>query len=245
MSTTSPTTRVCRLTDRRRPTGFAHRLPCPTTAALPALRIGVAVMSVGAVLLWPASTVAAKSSTIATVRAIVHRLTLLHPHTSAAAARVRQPLFSADGLRTAVNDKASITFADKAILHINQRTDLILRSPKLTTLTRGEIDVVDAPGSVHRIQTAGAIASALGTRFDVRIERAQSNPYSPTPTAKTFPPGTTTVSVVKGAVRVSNARGAVTVQAGQWTHVPPGQAPTVPTRHNAKGDVAWTAGLGP
>jgi ferric-dicitrate binding protein FerR (iron transport regulator) len=142
-----------------------------------------------------------------------------------------------------VNQKASLGFLDRSVLDMNQRTDLMLKSANLTAVRRGEVAVTVTPGTQFRIQTANAIAAAVGTKFDVRIARASSSsPYGGTP-GPVLPPGTTTVSVVKGAVSVANGFGSVRVLPGFWTHVRPGQAPTQPTRHNAAADFQWTNGL--
>lgn len=184
--------------------------------------------------------VLAAPAAIANVRVIVHRLAVAPPHRQAAAGRVQQPLFPSYELRTAAPDRASLAFADRSVLHMNHDTDLVLRSAKLTTLSRGEVAINDAPGAHHSVQSASAVAAAIGTLYDVRIGRIAGNAYAATPTPS-FPAGTTTVSVVTGTVRVQNRFGTVTVQPGEWTHVAPGKAPTRPTKHNARQDVAWTS----
>jgi ferric-dicitrate binding protein FerR (iron transport regulator) len=112
---------------------------------------------------------------LASVRFIVHGLTVTPPHRSAAGAHVGDPLFAAYGLGTRAGERASIRFSDKTTLHINQRTSLVLRSTNVTFVSKGEVDVNDQPGSHHRIVTGTAIATAIGTRYDVRIERKASN----------------------------------------------------------------------
>jgi ferric-dicitrate binding protein FerR (iron transport regulator) len=164
------------------------------------------------------------------------------PHASGAAGRLGQPLFAAYSLRTGRPDRAAITFADKTVLDINRNTSLVLRSARLTAVSRGEISVTDTPGSHHVVTTADASATAVGTLFDVRIETGRPPASYGAPS---FPAGTTTVSVVQGQVRVANGRGAVNVHSGQWTHVVPGRPPTTPTAHNARSDVAWSSVLKP
>lgn len=181
----------------------------------------------------------AASHPLANVRFIDHGLTVWPPKAKPGRGRVRQPLYAAYGLSTGSHQRASIGFVDKTVLHINQRTDLVLRSPGLTMVRKGEVAALGNPGDHERIVTSTAAVSALGTEFDLRIERAATS-YS---TGPRFPPGTTTVSVVAGIVAVSNRYGRVQVTAGHWTHVAPGKAPTKPTKHNARHDVAWTAGL--
>jgi ferric-dicitrate binding protein FerR (iron transport regulator) len=183
-------------------------------------------------------TCAAASQAVAHVRFIDHGLTVLPPGKRSASAHLKEPLYSSYGLRTLTRQRASISFADRTVLHINQRTDLVLASSNHTRVLRGEVAELGKPGGNEQIITATAVASALGTEFDLRIERGPSL-YG---TSK-FPAGTTTVSVVTGSVAVSNARGSVTVTAGHWTHVLPGQAPTTPTKHNARKDMNWAHGL--
>lgn len=177
---------------------------------------------------------------VGSVRFILHGLTVQPPRVKGAPGRVSEPLFAAYGLHTAAGERASIRFVDHTVLHINQRTDLVLRNRGLTMIRRGEVAALGHSGGHERLVTANAVASAVGTEFDVRIQRPTSS-YSRPP----FPPGTTTVSVVRGIVVVSNALGRVTVTEGHWTHVLPGKAPTLPTRHRALGDVVWTRVLPP
>ena len=181
---------------------------------------------------------------IAAVRYILHGLSVQPPHRPAGPGRVRQRLYDSYGLRTATAQKASLGFVDKSVLDMNQRTDLVLQSPDLTVVRRGEVAAFVVHGTHHRIETANAVTAAVGTEFDVQIAPPSTQP-SPYPSARgpVFPPGTTTVSVVQGTVIVSNRYGSQRVLPNQWTHVRPGQAPSRPTRHNARRDVQWTKGL--
>jgi FecR protein len=190
---------------------------------------------------------AATGPPVAAVRTIRGGLTVLPPHAPHVPGRIKQPLFSAYGLSTRASQRASLRFTDGSVLFFNQFTDLVLRSPTVTNLTRGEAVVSDAPGTRHRVITPTAVASAVGTIFDVFLtpRSAAFAPRQLRETTKTFPPGTTTVSVVTGTVIVSNGLGSVTVRPGHWTHVSPGAAPTPPTRHHARLDVVWRTVLAP
>ncbi|HEX6509670.1 MAG TPA: hypothetical protein VF221_18730 [Chloroflexota bacterium] len=190
---------------------------------------------------------AAGSQLVATVHSIRGGLTVLPPHSAGEPGRITEPLFTAYGLRTVVNQKASLRLADRSVLFINQHTDLVLRSPTVTVLRQGEVAVTDVPGGRHQVVTTTAVAAAVGTIFDVFITPRPPAlaPRRLRETKKTFPPGTTTVSVVTGTVIVSNGLGRVTVLPGHWTHVAPGTAPTQPTRHHARLDVAWRHVLAP
>jgi ferric-dicitrate binding protein FerR (iron transport regulator) len=158
---------------------------------------------------------------------------------------VKEPLFAAYGLRTRAKQRASVRFVDQSELYINQRSDVVLRSGNVAAVTRGEVAETDAPGTHHQVVTATAVAAATGTIFDVFIT-PKSPEYAPRKVNtgyQTLPAGTTTVSVVTGTVEVSNQYGNVTVLPGFWTHVKPGTAPTKPTRHRARDDVAWRRGI--
>jgi hypothetical protein len=190
---------------------------------------------------------AAVSQSVATVHTIRGGLTVVPPHSPGGPGRIKQSLFTAYGLRTAIRQQASLRLVDQSMLFINQYTDLVLRSPRVTVLTRGEAVVTDVPGARHRVVTQAAVAAAVGTIFDVFIT-PRSSAFAPRllrETTKTFPPGTTTVSVVTGTVIVSNGFGRVSVLPGHWTHVAPGTAPTQPTRHHAQLDVGWRRSLAP
>ena len=205
------------------------------------------IISGGAVTAPPDAGAAGSGQSIATVRFILHGLTVQPPNRQADRARVNQQLFSLYRLTTGANQKASLGFTDRSVLHMNQRTDLVLKSANVTVVSRGEAAAVVTPGTHFQIQTSNAIAAAVGTVFDVRITPASSgSPYpgsaSGTP-GPVLPPGTTTVSVVRGVVSVRNGLGRVRVLPGFWTHVRPGKAPTPPTRHNAASDIQWTNGL--
>ncbi len=156
--------------------------------------------------------------------------------------RAQQHLLSAESLETLKAQQASLGLKDGTILAMNQRTDVILQAPELTVVKSGDVAAMDAPGSHYRIQTDDSVASAVGTRFDVRIVGPHVTAY---PGQTEYPPGTTTVSVVAGVVVVSNHAGYVRVGAGEWTHVIPGKAPSTPTRHNAQLDLNWAGSLLP
>lgn len=177
---------------------------------------------------------------VGSIRAIHRGLSVAPPHRVLHHGRVGDPLFGAYRALTAQSQRATLRFLDGSFLDMNERTDIVIRSANLTLLRSGEIAMADH-GAHHRVETATAVAGAMGTTFDVRISAATGGAYPGT--TSTFPPGTTTVSVVAGNVVVSNPYGRQIVHAGEWTHVAPGKPPTRPTRHNARGDVVWTSGL--
>jgi ferric-dicitrate binding protein FerR (iron transport regulator) len=182
---------------------------------------------------------------VATVHSIQGGLGVIPPHAASGPGRVKEPLFAAYGLRTAARQRASVRFVDQSDLYINQRSDVVLSSGNVTAVRRGEVAVTDARGTHHQVVTATAVASAIGTVFDVFVT-PRSPEYAPRQLStgyQTLPFRTTTVSVVTGRVVVSNQYGRVTVLPGFWTHVKPGTAPTAPTRHHARDDVAWKRGI--
>lgn len=190
-----------------------------------------------------AGALAAPASPLGVVRAIHLGLSVLPPQKPAVHGRVGQSLYLSYGLRTRANQKASVRFMDGSVLFVNERSDLVLRSSRLVALKKGEVAIRESGGKHHIVQTATATTAALGTVYNIRIERTTVHIATPGLPTKTFPPGTTTVSVVKGLVVVSNAQGQVQLTPGHWTHVVPGLAPTAPVSHNAAQDIDWTKGL--
>ena len=201
------------------------RLPPSTCLAFGALLVAVAP------LLLPSAArarVADRSVAIAQVRWIHRGLTIQPPHGRPARGKIKQPLYSADSLRTGASQRASISFRDGTMLHLNQRTDAVLRSPHLTYVQKGEADEVLAPGTNHQIQTATAVAAAIGTEFDVRIKKARS-----------------IFIVVEGALLVENAKGSVLVKTNQETSVAAGKPPTSPAPVDAGAATSWTDSIPP
>jgi len=197
------------------------------------LRVTVAL--VAAATLWTsagarADTVqhgTAKSSQLAKVWYIFRGLTVQPPHTAGMHGKTKMPLYAAYDLRTAEDQKASIRFNDSTTLHINERTDAVLRSPSVTYVGSGEVDEVLVPGTDHRIQTASAVASAIGTNYLVKALGKRGSIFI----------------VVRGAVRVKNSKGSVTVRKNQQSVVLPNQAPQQPTHVNAQAAAAWTTSM--
>jgi hypothetical protein len=163
---------------------------------------------------------------VAQVRYIHKGLTILPSHQKQQKGKVKMPLYSKDGVRTGSGQKASLGFHDGTLLHINQRTDAVLRSPTLTYVNKGEVEEVAIPGTSHRVQTAAGIASSIGTIFDV-IYRL----------------GVMTVIVIEGAVKVKNKFGSVLVKSGQETTAKAGSAPTPPRPVNAVAATTWASSI--
>jgi hypothetical protein len=163
---------------------------------------------------------------VGAVRFIRHGLGVQPPGGRSVAGRVRMPLFNNYGLRTGASEEASVGFRDGTMLHINQRTDAVITSPSVTKVRQGEVDEDLAPGADHRIQTAAAVASAIGTNFLVRIIGRSSY-----------------VMVLHGAVLVANPQGTVVVKSNQGSLVIPGQAPEPAYPVDAGTATGWIGSL--
>jgi hypothetical protein len=163
-----------------------------------------------------------KKGSVASVRYIRRGLSVTPPHKPRQKGKVRMSLYSAYDLQTAARQMASINFADGTLLHMNQRTDAVLRSASVTAVKQGEIAQVVVPGTNHRVQTAAAVASAVGTIFDVRYRKKIM-----------------TVIVIEGAVLVSDKKGSVVVKSGQETTVKKGKAPSAPKIVDAAAAITW------
>jgi hypothetical protein len=163
---------------------------------------------------------------VAVVKVIKRGLSVQPPQKRKSKGHVKEALFGAYALRTAAKQLASLGFRDGTVLHMNQKTDAVLRSPSVTKVNSGEIDQQLAPGSNHQIQTVDATASAIGTNFDVRIKKKA-----------------TILTVLEGAVLVKTKHGSVTVKTGEQTTVKQGKAPTKPKHVSTSKTLGWAAGL--
>jgi sugar lactone lactonase YvrE len=159
------------------------------------------------------------------VRYIYRGLTVQPPHQGRHAGHKQDPLYDQYGLLTQQNQKASVGFHDGTVLQMNQDTNAVLTA-HLTQVQHGEVAEYLAPGTNHRVQTSAAVASAIGTVFDVRMA------------------GNRTVFVVlHGALQVSNQKGAVVVKSNHETSVIPGHKPLPPSPVDALAVFAWTDGI--
>jgi ferric-dicitrate binding protein FerR (iron transport regulator) len=130
-------------------------------------------------------------------------------------------------LQTQAKQRASIRFYDGTMLHLNERTDAVLRSPHKTFMKKGALDEVVFPGTDHRVQTANAVAGATGTNYIVQLKGKGT-------TQRTI------VVVLEGAVQVANSRGSVLVKTGEQTVVRQGQAPQPPKPADTRAAAGWT-----
>jgi tripartite motif-containing protein 71 len=169
---------------------------------------------------------ASVSSSLARVRFIERGLGVQPPRAAMHHGKLHDPLFTQYSLRTQRSQKASIGFHDGTVIHLNENTDAILTSPHTTVVHAGEIAEYLAPGSDHHVQTATAVASAIGTTYDVRIVAGQS-----------------IFVVLHGALQVQNRRGTVLVTTNHQTTVRQGTPPTPPSPVDARAVFAWTDGI--
>src|SRR5436309_2547673 len=73
------------------------------------------------------------------IRFILHGITVQPPHHRPRRGVVKEPLFDAYRLATGVKQKASVAFRDRTVMHINERTDLMLRASLQVMMQRGEV----------------------------------------------------------------------------------------------------------
>lgn len=168
----------------------------------------------------------ASKARLAQVGWIFHGVSVQAPHKRSAKGKVKEALFARYLLRTKSKQRASIRFKDKTTLHMNEETSLQLRSPHVTYVKNGEVDEALAPGTNHKVQTASAVASAIGTNFDVKSVH-----------------GGTIFLVVHGVIQVKNKKGTVTVKPNHESVVLKGQAPQPPKKVNVKKATSWTSGM--
>jgi hypothetical protein len=163
---------------------------------------------------------------IAQVRDIFHGLSVAPPHKQVVKGKKKMKLYALYGLGTGHGQKASIGFVEGTVMQLNQLTDVVLTSPHLTTVQKGEVQEVVKPGSNHQIQTSTAIASAVGTIFDVRILKNHKAVFT----------------VLEGALKVKNKKGSSLVKTDQQSVVNPGKAPSPPQPANVQA-LNWTSNL--
>jgi tetratricopeptide (TPR) repeat protein len=147
------------------------------------------------------------------------------------AARVFQPLLTAERVRTLEASRASILFVDESQVKLNANAVLTVREMRgaggastILDLARGEGWFrTKNPRSGLTIQTPAAAAAVRGTEINLRIG----------------PAGETVLTVVEGAAEFSNPQGSILVNAGEEGTAIPGQAPTKRVILNPEDAVQW------
>lgn len=169
----------------------------------------------------------AKASPVGSVRYIHRGLAVQPPHHRAAHGKVKQKLYAAYHLATTRSQLASLSFKDGSTLHINENTDLTLRSPHATYVRKGEVDVIDNGGH-HQVVTAVATVSAIGTEYDVKVIVSGGKV-------------TVIVTVASGTVMVTSRQGTQQVTPGQQVTVTSDGTISQPVSVDAASVVAWTS----
>ena len=117
-------------------------------------------------------------------------------------ARNNQGVVSGQAIRTLKRSLAEITFRDKSVLRINERTDLVLQDSaalRSVQLSSGVVWVRVAKGTATQVETPSATAVARGTDFVVRV----------------LPEGGTQLTVLSGRVDMIVTNQTVSVGAGE------------------------------
>lgn len=146
-------------------------------------------------------------------------------------ARLAQPLFLAERVRTLDASRTSILFVDETQVKLNANAVLTVRdvragtgAPTTMELSRGEAWFrTKNPRSGVTVQTPAAAAAIRGTEINLRIGDA----------------GETVLTVVEGSVEFSNPLGSIAVNAGEEGTARPGQAPTKRTLLTPEDAVQW------
>src|SRR5918911_1437725 len=132
---------------------MAWATPSSRATSLRPLVCLLALAAAGIALGVRASDAKATVQTVATVRFIQNGLSVTPPHKKPFRGKLHGKLYRDYRLQTGAAQKASLTMADRSVLHMNQRTDLTLRSASATSVHRGEVYTIDALGSPHRVET--------------------------------------------------------------------------------------------
>lgn len=146
-------------------------------------------------------------------------------------ARLAQPLFTAERVRTLDASRAAILFVDETQVKLNAGAVLTVReiratggAPTTLDLQRGEAWFrTKNPRSGVTVQTPAAAAAVRGTEINVRIGTANE----------------TVLTVIEGSAEFSNAQGVILVNAGEEGTALPGQAPTKRVVLNPEDAVQW------
>jgi hypothetical protein len=165
---------------------------------------------------------------VGSVRFIKRGLQVQPPKQQPQSGKVKQPLYIQYNLQTQAQELASVAFNDGSVLHMNQRTDVVLAGAHQSVVKQGEVDQLVVPGTDHQVRTPSAVASAIGTQLDVRVTG-----------------NLTVITVTEGAVLVSTPYGSVTVTTGEQTSVQKGQAPASPVAVAAAHITTWDTALPP
>ena len=146
-------------------------------------------------------------------------------------ARMFQPLFVTERVRTLAASRAAILFIDETQVKLNAGAVLTVKEVRraggaATTmeLSKGEGWFrTKNPRSGLKIETPAAAAAVRGTEINIRVA----------------PDNQTTLTVVEGAAEFFNPQGSIVVNAGEEGTAIPGQAPTKRVILNPEDAVQW------
>jgi sugar lactone lactonase YvrE len=166
------------------------------------------------------------TSPLAKVNYILHGFAVAPPGRSLQKASKGESVLKQYSLRTLKGQKASLRFFDGTALLINENTDAVLASATTTRVSHGEAAVYLKPGTNHQVTAGSAVASAIGTEYDIQVVNDRAR-----------------FVVLHGALRVTSAGHLVVVKSNFQTFVSPNTAPLPPSPVDAKAVFAWSSGI--
>lgn len=131
------------------------------------------------------------------------------------ASRLDQPLFASDRIRTGASSRAAILYSDQTLHRINEKSEVEIQAPEagnpgvLKVLSGQHYFSTRRPKDYGRVETPTVTAAIRGTEFVVEVADG----------------GTTTITMIEGAIDASNQFGELRVTAGEAAYVEPGKAP--------------------
>jgi tetratricopeptide (TPR) repeat protein len=145
-------------------------------------------------------------------------------------ARLFQPLFISDRVRTLSASRSAILFIDETQVKLNAGAVLTVQQIKTTTGTATTLNLLEGegwfrtknPSSGLTIKTPRAAAAIRGTEIDIVVRGNDA-----------------VLTVTEGAAEFSNDAGAILVSAGEQATATPGQPPTKRTLLNPEDAVQW------
>ena len=145
-------------------------------------------------------------------------------------ARLFQPLFVSDRVRTLTASRSAILFIDETQVKLNAGAVLIVQQIKTTAGTSTTLNLLEGegwfrtknPSSGLTIKTPRAAAAIRGTEIDIVVRGTDA-----------------LLTVTEGAAEFSNDAGAIVVNAGEQATATPGQLPTKRTLLNPEDAVQW------
>src|SRR5262245_8662108 len=145
-------------------------------------------------------------------------------------ARLFQPLFVSDRVRTLTASRSAILFIDETQVKLNAGAVLTVQQIKTATGTSTTLGLLEGegwfrtknPASGLTIRTPRAAAAIRGTEIDIVIRGNDA-----------------VLTVTEGVAEFSNDAGSIVVNAGEEATATPGQVPTKRTLLNPEDAVQW------